>query len=127
MSGLKTLPAGWVGNDSDHHADVGNLRIRVYRKPVGRSVGSLRAYNHSRTGPHFWTVTLDGRPLHASATTGHADASEARREAILAARVVAREVLRACDWLDRAPVLPPLPEVQWITNSNGEHIAKEQA
>lgn len=104
----KTLPPGWSGNDADQHAVVGSLRVRVYRRVVGKSAHGLGPYDSSRTGPHLWAVTLDGQQLHASATTGHADAAEARRAAILAARVVAFEIVQACDWLDR----PPAPLVE---------------
>ena len=99
----RTLPPGWSGNDADHHTQAGPLAIRVYRRVVGACPSGLGGYDDSRTGPHLWVVTLSGVTLHGSATTGHTDAGEARHAAILAARVVAMEVVQGCDWLDRPP------------------------
>lgn len=103
-----TLPPGWRGNDADHHAVAGPVRLRVYRD---------RKYNpfaqqHQRTGGYRWVAALDSsRGGHASATAGEPTADAARKAAILAARVIAYEIAQGCDWLTAPPVASEVSDV----------------
>lgn len=93
-----TLPPGWTGNDAEHNATVGPLRLTVYRD-LRRNPFTRK---NERVGPYRWRVRLGFTDLALSATQGHPDAGNAREAAIGAARVIAMEIAQGCDWLDRA-------------------------
>ena len=104
-----TLPPGWTGNDADHHVQVGPWRVEVYRdtafNPFTRRT--------ERAGGYRWRVCpAYGPPLASSSTIGKPSAAEARREAILAVRVLVGGVVEMLDWLDANPVATPTPPAQ---------------
>ena len=96
---MKTLPTGWTGNDAEHNAIVGPLRFTVFRE----SRRNPFTRRNERVGPYRWRVRLGLTDLALSATHGHPDAGGAREAVILAARVIAMEIIQGCDWLDRPP------------------------
>lgn len=105
---MNTLPPGWTGNDAEHNATVGTLRLTVYRD----SRRNPFTRRNERVGPYLWRVRLGTFTMSTSATTGHPDARDARAAAILAARLIAMEIAQGCDWLDRPPApLTTAPEI----------------
>lgn len=83
-----TLPTGWTGNDADHHAQAGILKLSVFRPSsfnpfVRRNVRSER---------YCWRVSAASQTVAESDATGLVDARDARRRAIEAARQAAHEI-----------------------------------
>lgn len=93
---MLTLPPGWTGNNALHHADVGRLRLTVRRRIDRHTRGGRHVYAWSLSLVKSWMV--NEAPTELCPT----NAADARKAAILAARVIAMEIAQGCDWLDRA-------------------------
>lgn len=85
---MSTLPTGWTGNDADHHAQAGILKLSVFRP----SKYNPFARRNLRSARYCWRVSAASQTVAESGTTGLVDARDARKQAIEAARQAAHEI-----------------------------------
>lgn len=91
-----TLPFGWVGNEANHHRDIGMFRVKVrrhynHRPPEFRKLDEV----------WYWEVWTKQRPnagaFATNLTSGCKSMEDARDEALKAVRAIAHDIIDALD------------------------------